>query len=200
MKADRKGLRRVVIVALLLVGAFATIGEGSTDEKGKQAPNAGATSGEAGEDTVGTDEGSDKATAIAVGTQIKVSSGWEFRVNSAEINANETVAKANQFNTPDEGMQYLTVNVTMINKSGKADSPLTNLQMSLLPPSGVGIDSEIMIDLPESCDSTAKMQPDAEYTCNEAFQVKIDEAENSLLIVEPVFTLDDNAQRFFALK
>jgi hypothetical protein len=195
-------------ILVVLAGLFATIGEGSTGDSGdsgNRAPNAQSSSdstapGDAKADAAGK-EGADKAKPIPIGTQIKVSSGWEFKVNSVNQNANEQLAQANEFNTPEDGNQFVLVNVTMINKSGKPDAPLTNLKMSLLPSSGVAIDSSwSTAGLGDACDTTTQLQPDAEYTCNAVFEAKPDEIGNSLLLVEPQFTLDENgAQRFFAL-
>lgn len=195
--------------ALIVTGMFATIGEGSTGSTGKsgnRAPNAASKTGDttAGSTAAGAgSEGADKAKPIPLGTQIKVSSGWEFKVNSANLNATDQIAQGNEFVKPDAGKQFVLVNVTMINKSGKPDAPLTNVKMSLLPPSGVAIDSDIMggSQASDNCVSTTQLQPDAEYTCNEVYQVKTEEADASLLLVEPVFTINENgAQRFFALK
>lgn len=199
-------MRAGAAILVVVVGAFATIGEGSTEssgDSGNKAPNAQSSSestapGDTKGDESATKEGADKTAPIPVGTQIKVSSGWDFRVNSVVENANGQVG---QYVEPDEGKQFVLMNVTMVNKSGKPDAPLTNLKTSLLPPSGVAIDTEIMASPAEQCDVMTQLQPDAEYTCNLAFQAKTDEVAASLLLVEPLFTLNANgAQRFFALK
>jgi hypothetical protein len=205
----KRTIRAGAAILVVLAGLFATVGEGSTGssgDSGNRAPNAQSSSdstapGDAKADDGAGKEGADKAKPISVGTQIKVSSGWDFKVNSVNQNANEQLAQANEFNTPEDGKQFVLVNVTMINKSGKPDAPLTNLKMSLLPPSGVAIDSSwSTAGLGDACDTTTQLQPDAEYTCNAVFEAKPDEVGNSLLLVEPQFTLDENgAQRFFAL-
>jgi hypothetical protein len=195
-------LRLVAACAVVLVGAFATIGEGSTGSSGNKAPNAksGSESTKPG-DSGPSKEGADKAKPIPVGTEIKVSSGWDLKVNSVEMNANDTLKKGNEFNAPDAGKQFVLVNVSMINKSGKPDSPLTNLKISLLPPSGVAIDSSFTSGVPDNCDVTTQLQPDAVYTCNEVFEAKAEEVDASLLLVEPQFAMDkSDAQRFFLLK
>ena len=111
--------------------------------------------------------------------------------------------KPNEYITPDDGKQFVLVNVTMVNKSGKPDSAFTNLKMQLLPASGVAITSDIMASqVPDACDIVApQLQPDAEYTCNVVFQAKVDEVATSLLLVEPQFTINENsAQKFFSLQ
>ena len=136
-----------------------------------------------------------------MGTDIKVSSGWYLKVNSTQMNANDALAAANEFQTPDQGKQYVMVNVSITNKSGKPDSILTNLKISLLPSSGVAIDHEFVADVPDAIEETTQLQPDAVYTGNVVFQAKTDEVADSLLLVEPAFTIDENgAQRFFSLQ
>lgn len=194
-------LRVAAAVAVVLVAVFATVGEGSSSNSGNKAPNASSNSDSTKPGHANTPkEGADKAQPIPVGTEIKVSSGWDFKVNSVELNANAKLQQANQFNTPDDGKQFVLVNVSMSNKSGKPDSPLTNLKVSLLPPSGVAISSDFA-SVTDQCDSTTQLQPDAVYTCNEIFQVNVADADTSLLLVEPQFTIHQNdAQRFFSLK
>lgn len=196
---QRVSPRTVGAALVVAVALFATIGEGSTASSGNKAPNADSSSSSK---KSGTAAGSDKAKPIAIGDEIKVSSGWFFKVNSAQLNANDTLAKGNELQTPDDGKQYVMVNVSITNKSGKPDSPMSNLKMSLLPSSGIAIDPEFAVDgVPDVIDETTQLQPDAVYTGNVVFQVKTDEAANSLLLVEPQFTVDENgAQRFFSLQ
>lgn len=187
---------------VVAAGMFAMIGgcsSDTSDSSSKPAPNAKTADGNA-EDEAGDDVGSDPATAIPVGTQIKFSEGWEFKVNSAELAKDEALSQDDSATgfPPDDDEHTVVVNVTMINDSGEADSPIMNMQTRLLPPSGENIEAQIT-RFDDACDVFADLRPDTEYTCSFAFNVKTDEADDSLLSVAPLTNIEAG-KRFFALK
>lgn len=195
-------IRSGLAVVAIGVAAFATLGEASKTDSNSatnNAPNAGQTGGASG----GTSApAADKSKPIALGTAVEVAKGWTVAVVSAETNADATLKKANEFNKPEAGKQFVTVKVSVSNKSDKPDEALTNVKLSLLPGSGVAVDSTFScVGLPDKFDSMAQLQPGATLTGNLCFQVKKEDVDTVLLLAEPQFTLDKvKDQKFFAIK
>jgi len=95
------------------------------------------------------------------------------------------------------------VNVTLANKSGKPSPAYVEVDISMLPPSGVAIDTSGMCSsyAAAGLDTMAQMQPGSVQTGDLCFEVKEAEIATSLLLAEPQFTLDDvKDQRFFAIQ
>ncbi len=181
----RGGLAAVVIGAAM----FATVGEGPTEKSSSD--------GDSGTPAAT----SSQSSPIALGTETEVAKGWTVKVNSAELNANATVASANEFNKPEEGKQYVIVNVTVSNKSDQPEAPFTNVKLSLLPPSGVAVDTAFVAGVPNEIDSTAQMQPGASATGSLVFEVPSADVDNTVMLGQSVFTLDAKKdQKFFAIK
>jgi len=209
-KKVRSGAAVVVIGAAL----FATLGEASKESGSGSASNpapnaqqttvASAKSGDpASAPTETTAPASSAAAPIPLGTVTTVAAGWDVTVNSANLNADAILAAENQFATPSTGSHFVLVNVTVANKSDKPASTGSNVKMSMLPPSGVAIDSTFSCAgfAPEPFDTMAQMQPDAVATGNVCFEVKEVDIATSLLLGEPQFTMDEvEDQRFFAIQ
>ena len=132
-----------------------------------------------------------------------MASGWELTVNSANLNANETIAAANQFATPAPGTNFVLVNVTLANKFDEPSSAAFEVKISMLPPSGVAIDDSISCSafVEGRLDRMAQMQPGSVQTGDLCFEVKEAEIATSLLLAEPQLTLDRvEDQKFFAIQ
>jgi len=188
---------------LIGVAAFATIGESSEDsgKSANPAPNAGATTGDVAEES--SDAASSSSEPIPVGTATRVAKGWDVTVNSANLNADAILAADNQFSTPEAGSHFVLVNVTVANNSDEPAMAMTNVSLSMLPASGVAIDSTFscVASVPDALDISASMQPGAVATGNVCFEVKEAEIATSLLLGAPTFTLDEaEDQRFFAIQ
>lgn len=194
-------LRNALAVGAIGVALFATVGESTTETTGtNNAPNADAGSSE--KSSSGSEgPSSTKEAPVPIGTAITVSKGWDMKVNSANLDADAIVSGGNQFLQPDEGKKFVLINVTLTNNSGNPESPLMDVDLSLLPPSGIAVDDMcIMGDVPDKLDLSAQMQPGVAATGNVCFEAKADEIADSLLLAEPVFTMDQNkAQKFFAI-
>jgi hypothetical protein len=198
-----KRLRSGLAVVAIGVGLFATLGESSTKTDSNTATNNAPNAGQAGGGSGGTSApAADKSKPIAIGTPAEVAKGWTVTVVSAETNADATLKAANDFNKPEAGKQFVTVKVTVTNNSDKPAAPLTNVKLSLLPGSGVAVDSAFTCTgLPDKFDSMAQMQPGATLTGNLCFQVKTEEVPTVLLLAEPQFTVDKvQDQKFFAIQ
>ncbi len=196
-------IRNAAVVAAAGLAVFALLGEGSEDSKSdSKQDNGGAVQSDGGgssESASGV--GTSTANPVPIGTGVQVAKGWEGKVNSAVIDANETVANGNQFMTPDAGKQYVMANVSLTNTSDKPDTWSFNVKMSALPSSGVAIDRAFVVDLPDELDWNAQLQPGATITGNVVFEVPTAEAASTVLLAEPQLTLDENEdQRFFALQ
>lgn len=199
-----KWARGVLAVLVMTVGVFATLGEaesGGDADSGSSSEADGANTESGDGDTETTEApASTQENPIPLGTEVEVAAGWNMKVNSAELDANATVAAANQFFTPEPGNQYVLVNVTITNASDQPGEPWTNLKVSLLPPSGVAQDSEILVGVPGEIDTMAQMQPGASATGVVPFQVPSAEVDGTVLLGQSLFTLDEaKDQKFFAL-
>lgn len=203
----RKWLRGGLAVLVIVVGMFATLGEA---ESGGDGDSSASGDGDSTETTTAEESASTTTTEAAastqenpipLGTEVEVAAGWNLKVNSAELDANATVAAVNEFFTPDPGNQYVLVNVTLTNTSDQPDEPWINLKVSLLSPSGVAQDPEILIGLPNEIDTMAQLQPGASLTGDVPFQVPSAEIGGTVLLGQSQFTLDEaKDQKFFAIQ
>ena len=194
----KKWLRGGLAVLVIGAGMFATLGEGESGGGGESGDSG---NGDSTETTAAEAAASTQENPIPLGTDVEVAAGWNLKVNSAELDANATVAAVNQFFAPDPGNQYVLVNVTITNTSDQPGEPWVNLKVSLLPPSGVSKDREILIGLPNEIDTMAQMQPGASVTGVVPFQVPTAEIGGTVLLGQSVFTMDEAAdQKFFAIQ
>lgn len=192
-------LRGVLAVVVIAAGMFATLGEGESggDSSGKT-DDKGAEQAEKESEKAAA---STQESPIPMGTDVEVAAGWNLKVNSAELNANATVAAANQFNTPQAGNQFVIVNVTITNNSDQPGEPWVNLKLSLLPPSGVAKDTALVAEVPGEIDTMAQMQPGATATGVLIFEVPSAEVPGTVLLGQSQFTLDEaKDQKFFAIQ
>lgn len=180
----RGGLAAAVVVAAM----FATVGEGETESS----------SGGGSETTA---VASSQAKPIPMGTEVEVAKGWTVKVNSANLNANEEAKKANEFITPSEGKQFVAVNVTITNKSDQPATPLGNVKLSLLPASGVAVDTALVVEYGQEIDTMAQMQPGASVTGNLVFELPPADVLTAVMLGQSTFTLDAKKdQKFFAIR
>ncbi len=201
MVGTRTRAQNALAVAAIGVAVFATLGEASTTKSSTSnpAPNAGQTSGS----SASSGPSSSKSAPIPMGTPVEVAKGWKVQVNSANLNANAQLAQANEFNKPQAGEQFVLVNVTITNVGSRPDAALTNVKLSLLPPSGVAVSgvSSCFVSAPDKLDEMAQMQPGATQTGNVCFSPKVADVANSLLLAEPTFTMDKaEDQQYFAIQ
>ncbi len=189
---SRTWIRNALGVSVIAVALFATVGEGSSK------PSSGG-SGASSNNT--SAPASSQASPIPIGTSATVAKGWDVKVNSATMDANAALAAANQFNTPTAGSQYVTVNVSVTNGSDKPDVPFTNVKFSLLPKSGVSISSTFAAGVAQELSESAQMQPGATATGVLIFEVPTADIPGTVLLAEPVLTLDTSKdQKFYAIQ
>ncbi len=191
-------LRPVLVVAVCTMAVFATLGSGEESGKGSGGT---ATTASANGSTPAPPAASTQQSPIPLGTDVEVAVGWKLKVNSAELNGNGAVAAANKFNVPGAGKQFVVVNVTITNASDQPGSPMFEMKVSLLPPSGVAIDTDFVANLPDEIDISAQMQPGASVTGSLTFQVPSDQVNGSVLLGQSQFTMDEaKDQKFFAIQ
>jgi len=189
-----------MVVTVCALAVYATVGSSEESGKGSGGTATTAAASENGS-TTPPPAASTQQNPIPLGTDVEVAAGWNLKVNSAELNANATVAAANQFNKPEPGKQFVLVNVTITNRSDQPSAPFTNLKVSLLPPSGVAADSAFAAAIPGEIDTTAQMQPGASITGVIPFQVPTADVTATVLLGQSVFTLDAKKdQKFFAIQ
>lgn len=194
-------MRGGLAVLVISVGMFATLGESESGGGRADDPGSRGTIEETGLPTAAEAPSSSQENPIPLGTEVEVAAGWNLKVNSAELNANASVSAVNQYFVPDPGNQYVLVNVTITNTSDQPGEPWTNLKVSLLPPSGVSKDPEILIDLPNKIDTMAQMQPGASVTGVVPFQVPSADVGRTVLLGQSQFTMDElKDQKFLAIQ
>lgn len=194
----KKWMRGGLGVLAISAAVFATLGEA---ESGGSGGSGNSDEESSTESTTSEAAASSQENPIPLGTEVEVAAGWNIKVNSAELDANATVAAANEFFTPDPGNQYVLVNLTITNASDQPGEPWVNLKVSLLPPSGVSQDPEILIGLPDEIDTMAQMQPGATVTGVVPFQVPSADIGGTVLLGQSQFTLDEaKDQKFFAIQ
>lgn len=199
-------VRRGMAITAMGVALFATLGEASQEE-GDDDDTEEVSNDDSNDDSNDSDGeaptiGADQANPAPIGTTIEVAKDWDVTVDSVELDANATMAAVNTFNTPADGEQFVLVKVTISNKSDSPGTPLGNVDLALLPESGVAVDSlSCFGEVPDRFDSMAQMQPGATASGNLCFSVTPEEAQTAVLLAEPTFTLDElEDQRFFAIK
>lgn len=207
-----KKVRGGAAAVMIGVALFATLGEASKESgsgsASNPAPNAQQTTIAAAmsDDSASSETtapASSAASPIPLGTATTVAKGWDLTVNSANLNADEIIAAENQFAKPEAGTHFVLVNVTVTNNSDKPSSPLFEMKVSMLPPSGVAVDTSIACSVyaSEEFDRSAQMQPGSSQTGNLCFEVKEADIATSLVLAEPQFSLDElEDQRFFAIQ
>ncbi len=179
-------LRGVLAGLVLVVGVFATVAEGEEEQSSSQAPEAPA---------------STQQKPLPLGTTVEVAKGWDLTVISAELNANALAAQANMFNQPLAGNQFVAVNLSLTNTGDQPEAPFTSVKLSLLPPTGVAVDSAFVAGIPNEIEPTAQVQPGATATGLVLFQVPADAVPGSVLLGQSLFTLDAKAdQKFLAIQ
>ncbi|MCP4436602.1 MAG: DUF4352 domain-containing protein [Actinomycetia bacterium] len=194
-------IKSATAAAALLLAAFVTLAE--ADSSGDDSSSGDSSSSEASSESGGSSDAPASSTdsPIPIGTNVEVAKGWNLTVNSAELDANAAMAAANQFNTPADGSQYVMVNMSITNNSDAPAEPMFEMKLSLLPPSGVGIDPAFVAEVPEEIDQLAQLQPGATMTGNMVFEVPVDQIPGSVLLGQSQFTLDEvKDQKFFALQ
>lgn len=191
---SRNWIRNSLGAAAIVVALIATMGEGSSSKTSSGSDGTAASGSSAA--AVST-----AASPIPMGTAVTVAKGWEVKVNSAQLNADAELKAANMFNTPDPGSQFVTINVSVTNNSGKPASPFTNVKFSILPTTGVAIDDSFAAGVANEFSSTAQMQPGATATGVLVYEVPSAQIAGAVLLGEPVMTLDTaKDQRFFAIQ
>jgi hypothetical protein len=122
---------------------------------------------------------------------------------SAELDATATIAALDGFvGTPKPGTQWLTVTVSISNKSAQAETWGSNLQLVLLRASGVAIDQSYSC-LANATDAleSAQMQPGATLTGRLCFEVPTAEVPGLTIAAQPQFSTTKTAdQRFLAIQ
>lgn len=195
------GLFIAFIVVVAVVAAIAP--KDSTTTAGTPASTAAGDPSAAAPSTVApaNEPGATLADPAPIGTEVNPAKGWPLKVNSAVLNADADFAKANQYNRPEAGKQFVVVNLTTTNGTGKPAMLMTAVKLSLIGPSGIAIDRTFYPTPPNELKPDAQMQPGATATGNIVFQVPKSDVGQVALLAEPQFTLDENEdQRFLAIQ
>lgn len=126
---------------------------------------------------------------VAVGSQIK-SNDYTVTINSVDLNANDTVMGANQFNDqPDAGTAYALINTT-VTYTGKTTGDTSDVSIAYVTASGNVINSyDKTVVAPDPELGGQELYPGADATGNTVIQVPVD--DNGLLRVRPGITTDE---------
>lgn len=209
--------KAAILVPLLVAFALVTIGVGCASSadgtgatvvttgtpkastEGVGAPQATATT-EALPTTEATTLGT-RENPLPLGTTAKVGD-WEVTVAKVTLNANEVVAKANEFNKPPvDGSQYVLVGLSGKYVGEKSGTFWVDMMEKFLGGAGNTFDSggETFAVPPDPMSDAGETFPGASVSGNIIFEVPTDQIEGAALIVEQTFNLDDT-RTFFAVK
>ena len=98
---------------------------------------------------------------------------WEVSVNSVELGATEAVLAENVLNaTPDEGDEYILVNVSAAYVGGGTGTPAVDLGFDYVTVDGVKVGTlETFAVAPDAFDSLTELYPGGTITGNQVFAV-----------------------------
>jgi len=194
------GLPRSAKVALAVIGlVFLACGSPKPD-----ANAGGAGAGQASTPVAPADAGpgASKDNPAPVGTDVAAAKDWHITVTAPSTDATADIIKANQFNKPQvAGHKLYAVPLRIHNGSDKPGIALVEMKLGALPPNGVRVDQVFSTAGYPTLDASAQLQPGATLEGRMVFELDPATFGQTVLLAEPQFTLDTNAdQRFLALQ
>jgi hypothetical protein len=177
---------------------FLACGSPKPDTSGGAAGGQASSSGAAAADT---GPGASKDSPAPVGTDVTAAKDWHLTVTAPAADVTADIVKANQFNKPQvAGHKLYAVPVKIHNGSDKPGIALVEMKLGALPPNGVRVDQVFSTAGYPTLDASAQMQPGATLEGRMVFELDPATFPQTVLLAEPQFTLDTNAdQRFLAL-
>ena len=209
----KKGVSKALIALLACVGLFvgfivliaivAALSGPTQTTTNPATPTIGASQPAPGEPAGPTapEPGATKDNPAPIGTEITAAENFPIKVTGANLNADAEMAKIERFAKPGPGKQYVIVDITATNGTGRPTMIGTHLKLQLLGASGVAIERSYYPRPPNELDTGAQMQPGVTISGRLIYEVPTTELDSVVLLAEPQFTLDENEdQRFLAIK
>jgi hypothetical protein len=133
-----------------------------------------------------------RVNPIPTGEAVRVGD-WEVTVLSAIPDATEAVLDENDFNDPPQtGNQYYMVEVTATYVGNESELLTAGLSFSAVGESSVAYDySATCWVIPDPVDDYAEVFPGGTVRGNLCWEVSASDADSLVLIVDPVFSFDD---------
>lgn len=149
-----------------------------------------ATSADESQDAVDGNDASDslgtRENPVPLGTALS-DADWTVTVNSVDLDADDAVAEANQFNEPPaDGNVYILVNITATYTGDDPDGSSAWTTVDYVTASGNTIDSaDTYAVAPDSFDMLETLYSDASTTGNIVLEVPIEGLTDGVLAVSP---------------
>lgn len=184
-----------LVLSLGLGGCSSSDGSGAEvvpEEDGTTTEEAAAEE-PAEEAAVGTRE-----NPLPIGTTAKVGP-WEVKITEVNLNANEAIASANDFNDPPgEGNQFVLVNVEATYVGEESGTFWADISWKYFGSGGNTFDSpDAMAVSPNPISDAGETFPDASVAGDILFEVPIDQVDGGAIIMEELISFDDT-RVFFA--
>lgn len=160
--------------------------QANNDDEAEPAAIEEAEDAEEGEDASADDDLGSRGNPYPLGSEIS-SSDWAVTINSVDLDANQAVAAANQFNDdPEEGNTYILVNLTAeyIGSDPAGDMPWASVKY--VSEQGNTFDSSDSFAVaPDSFDSLGTMYEGASESGNIVLEVPAENVGAGVLSVSP---------------
>ena len=199
----------IVLVLALLGGVLYFLLSGD-NEKGSSrgggetstAPTSGAAPSSGGDNGNGKDkgkgQGSSREKPLPVGSSVE-NKDWKITLNTVNLNANDDVKKANEYNDPPEaGKKYMMINVTAeyLGDDAQGSSPL--LQVEYISPDGQTAreyDALVLID--DDFEAGKTLYSGASTTGNIVIPIPEADGDKGTISIQPAVSQE---KTFFAVK
>lgn len=141
-----------------------------------------------------------RSNPVPLGQPAEVGAGWTVLVNSVDLDANDEVAAANQFNEPPaEGKVYVLANVT-ITYNGSEPSDAAGVTFEALGAATNTAISQAMAVAPDELSMFTEVFQGGSLSGNVVFEVPVADVETLVLIGHAMMSFDTNDRAFFATR
>lgn len=175
----------IVAILVFLFVVASSFDDAFSDDVSAEAP-AEEVVGEAGDaEDAGGDEGTRK-NPYAIGTKIS-SENWDTTITNVTLDATDEVLAENEFNeTPDDGNQYMMIDVEMTYTGDEPDGEMPMATFEYVSAGGNTFDGlDDMVVAPNALDTLENMYNGASTSGSIAIQIPSEDAEAGVLAVNP---------------
>ena len=146
----------------------------------------------------GGKEGSSRENPLPVGSTIE-NKDWKVTLNSVNLNANDDIKKANDYNKdPEAGKKYMMANITAeyIGDDPQGKAPLFTVEY--ISPDGQTVGQfETIVLIDDDFDMSNTLYSGASTTGNIVYPIPEENGDEGTLAIQPDFKEE---KKFFALK
>lgn len=144
-----------------------------------------------------------RGNPVPLGQPAEVGGGWTAVVNSVNLNANDQVAAANQFNEPPaDGSVFVLANVTVTyNGIEPSDTGGVNFEaLGAATNTAINVGSGTLAVAPEPLQAFTEVFQGGSLTGNVLLEVPVADIDTFVLIGHALLSFDDDDRAFFAVR